>query len=161
MIHKTHMQVMEKKWWSQSVDSQNHLMQSVSCSIMSNSLQPHGLQPARLLCPRNSPGKNTRMDSESLLQDIFPTQGSNLVPLHCRQILYNLKHQGNWNYIIIYPSKRNGLSYDKSYSSLFLNDFKRKFYIGKASKGTIQTSFGQRKEIEIHRHISNSLDFVY
>ena len=26
---------------------------------MSNSLRPHGLQPARLLCPWDSPGKNT------------------------------------------------------------------------------------------------------
>ena len=31
----------------------------------------------RLLCPWDSPGKNTGMDSHSLLQGIFPTQGSN------------------------------------------------------------------------------------
>ena len=36
--------------------------QSVSCSVMSNSLRPHGLQPARIPCPRNSPGKNTGVD---------------------------------------------------------------------------------------------------
>ena len=29
------------------------------CSVMSNSLQPHGLQPVRLLCPWDSSGKNT------------------------------------------------------------------------------------------------------
>ena len=29
-----------------------------------------------------------------LLQGIFPTQGSNLGPLHCRQTLYRLSHQG-------------------------------------------------------------------
>ena len=29
-----------------------------------------------------------------LLQEIFLTQGSNLSPLHCRQILYHLSHQG-------------------------------------------------------------------
>ena len=29
------------------------------CSVMSDCLWRHGLQPARLLCPRNSPGKNT------------------------------------------------------------------------------------------------------
>ena len=50
---------------------------SVSCSAVSNSLQPHGLQPARLLCPRNSPGKNTGVGSQSLLGGIFPTQGLN------------------------------------------------------------------------------------
>ena len=31
----------------------------------------------------------------SLLQGIFPAQGSNLGLLHCRQILYHLSHQGN------------------------------------------------------------------
>ena len=39
---------------------------SVSCSVVSDSL-PHGLQPARLLCPGNSPGRNTGMGSLSLL----------------------------------------------------------------------------------------------
>ena len=34
--------------------------------------------------------------SRALLQGIFPTQGSNLGPLHCRQILYCLSHQGPW-----------------------------------------------------------------
>ena len=32
---------------------------SESCSVVSDSLRPHGLQPTRLLCPRDSPGKNT------------------------------------------------------------------------------------------------------
>ena len=42
-----------------------------------------------------SPGKNTGGDCHSLLQGIFPTQGSNLGLLHCRQILYRLIHQGS------------------------------------------------------------------
>ena len=37
---------------------------------------------ARLLCPWNSPGKNTEVGSCSLLQGIFPVQGSNLNFLH-------------------------------------------------------------------------------
>ena len=36
-------------------------------------------------------GKNTGVGSHSLLQGIFPTQGSNLGLLYCRQILYRLK----------------------------------------------------------------------
>ena len=44
---------------------------------MSDSLQPQRLQPARLLCPWNSPSKNTGVDSHALPQGIFPTQGSN------------------------------------------------------------------------------------
>ena len=43
--------------------------------VVSNSLQPCGLQPTRLLCPRGSPGKNTAVGSHSLLlQRIFSTQ---------------------------------------------------------------------------------------
>ena len=37
--------------------------------------------------PQNSPGQNTGVDSLSLLQEIFPTQGSNPGLLHCRQII--------------------------------------------------------------------------
>ena len=40
--------------------------------------QPHGLEPARLLCPWESPGKNTGVGCHFLLQEIFLTQGSNL-----------------------------------------------------------------------------------
>ena len=56
-------------------------------------LESCGLQPARLLCPWNSPGKNTGVGSHSLLQGIFLIQGSNGGLLHCRQILYHLSHQ--------------------------------------------------------------------
>ena len=44
---------------------------------MSDSLWPHGLQPASLLCPWDSPGKNSGMGCHALFQGIFPTQGSN------------------------------------------------------------------------------------
>ena len=49
-----------------------------SYSIMSDSWWPYRLWPTRLLCPWNSPGKNTGAGSHSLLQGIFPTQGLNL-----------------------------------------------------------------------------------
>ena len=77
-----------------------------SCSVMSDSLRPYGLQPASLLCPCDSPGTNTRVGCHSLLQGIFLTQGSNPDLLHCRQILYGLNHQGS---PIILPSSS---SYD-------------------------------------------------
>jgi len=51
------------------------------------------MEPTRLLCPWDSPGKNTGVGSHSLLQGIFPTQRSNPGLLHCRQILYHLSHQ--------------------------------------------------------------------
>ena len=50
------------------------------CSALQSSLtllQPRGLQPTRLLCPWDSPGKKTRVGCHFLLQGIFPTQGSN------------------------------------------------------------------------------------
>ena len=67
----------------------------VSHSVVSDSLGSHGLQPTRLLCPWNSPGKNTGEGSHALLQGILPTQGSNLDLLHCRQVLYRLSHRGS------------------------------------------------------------------
>ena len=48
------------------------------CSVLSNSLRAHGLQPVRLLCPCNSPGKNAGESCHFPLQGIFLTQGSNL-----------------------------------------------------------------------------------
>ena len=46
----------------------------------------------------DSPGKNTGVECQALLQGIFPTQGVNLCLLcllGCRQILYPLSHQGS------------------------------------------------------------------
>ena len=45
-------------------------------------LRPHGLQPARLLCPWDFPGKNTGVGCCALLQGIFLAQGSNQHLLH-------------------------------------------------------------------------------
>ena len=67
---------------------------SGSHSVVSNSLRPHGLYS-----PWNSPGQSTRVGSLSLLQGIFPTQGSNPALRHCRQILYQLSYKGS-------PSRR-------------------------------------------------------
>ena len=44
-------------------------------SVVSNSLQPNGLQLARLLCPWDSPGENTKVGSCSLLQRNLPNPG--------------------------------------------------------------------------------------
>ena len=63
---------------------------SENCSVVSDSLRPHGLYG-----PWNSPGQNTGMGSLSFLQGIFPTQRLNPGLLHCRQILYQLSHQGS------------------------------------------------------------------
>ena len=57
---------------------------------MSDSLRPHGLYSLW-----NSPGQNTGVGSLSLLQGIFPTQGSNPDLPHCGKILYQLSHKGS------------------------------------------------------------------
>ena len=61
-----------------------------SHSVESDSLWPHGLYN-----PWNSSGRNTGVGNLSLLQGIFPTQGSNPGLPHCRQILDQLSHQGS------------------------------------------------------------------
>ena len=61
-------------------------------SVVSDSFQSYGLEPIRLPCPWDSPGKkNTRAGCHALLQGIFPIQRSNpclLRLLPCRQVLY-------------------------------------------------------------------------
>ena len=66
---------------------------SPSRSVVSDSLQPHGLYS-----PWSSPDWNTGVGSLSLLQGIL-TQGSNPGLLHCRQILYQLSHKAVQIYI--------------------------------------------------------------
>ena len=41
-----------------------------SCSVVSNPQQPHGLQPSRLLCPWDFPGKSTGVGCHCLLRDL-------------------------------------------------------------------------------------------
>ena len=66
----------------------NSIKLSESHSVVSDSLQPHGLYN-----PWNSPGQNAGVGRLSLFQGIFPTQGSNPGLLHCRWILYQLSHE--------------------------------------------------------------------
>ena len=47
------------------------------CSKSFQSLRLPGPQPAKFLCPQDSPGKNTGVGRHGLLQGIFSTQGLN------------------------------------------------------------------------------------
>ena len=89
--------------------------ESESCSVMSDSLQPHGLYS-----PWNSPDQNTEIGSLSLLHVIFPPQGSNPSLPHCRQILYQLSPQG-CPCGIVTPKRQNS---QRSWGSFILH-----FYI--------------------------------
>ena len=68
----------------------NYEHESESHSVVSDSLGPRELHS-----PWNTPGWNTGVGSLSLLQGIFPTQGSNPGLLHCKWILYQLSHKGS------------------------------------------------------------------
>ena len=72
-------------------------VESESGSVVSSSLRPHGLySPFPWNSPWNSPSPwNTGVGGLSLLQGIFPTQGSNPGLPHCRWILYQLSHKGS------------------------------------------------------------------
>ena len=81
-------------------DDNFELYENESCSVVSNSLRPHGLYSSW-----NSLGQNTGVGSLSLLQGIFPTQPQNPGLLHCRWILYQLSHKGSlelFNYCVVY-----------------------------------------------------------
>ena len=85
------------------------IMEWESRSVVSNSLRPHGL-----FSPRNSPDQKTGVGSCSLLQGIFPTQGSTPGLLLCRWILYHLSNQGspssiNFIYHVVYYIPRASL----------------------------------------------------
>ena len=79
----------------------------LACSVISSSLLPHGLQPTRLLCPWDSPSKNTGVGCHFLLQGIFLTQGSNPHLLHLLpwQILYHCVNQEPLRHIKFFISR--------------------------------------------------------
>ena len=67
------------------------------CSVVSNALWPHGLGPARVLGPWDSPGKNTGVSCHFLLQGIALTQGSNPHSCNGRWVLY---HCATWEALL-------------------------------------------------------------
>ena len=67
----------------------------LSCFICVQLIASLWTVAARVLCQWNYPGKNIGVGCHTLLQGIFPIQGSNPGLPHCRQILYCLSHQGS------------------------------------------------------------------
>ena len=67
----------------------------INCLVVPDSLLPQGLEPARLLCPWDSPSKNTGVGCHPLLQGVFLTQVLSPGLLLFRQTLYRLSHQGS------------------------------------------------------------------
>ena len=75
---------------SQPLHNCQDVRESDSRSAVSDFFRPHGLYS-----PWTPPGQNTGVGSLSLLQGIFPMQGSNPGLPHCSQILYELSHKGS------------------------------------------------------------------
>ena len=76
--------VQDKKWYALKYLWQQHLWNvGWCCCLVTKSrltfCDPHGLFPARLLCPWDFPDKNTGVGSHFLLQGIFPVQGWNAI----------------------------------------------------------------------------------
>ena len=96
-LSKLSIKVKVSLWWTEN-NTKNfpNFVCAVLClvtSVVSNCLQPHGLLCPWLLCPWDSPGKNTEVGWHFLLQGTFPTQESN--PGQVDSLLY--KPPGNTN----------------------------------------------------------------
>ena len=110
-----------------------------SCSVMSDSLRPHGLYS-----PWNSPGQNTGVGSLSLLQGIVPTQGLNPGLPHCRQILYQLRHKGSPRILewVAYPfSSRSSWPRNRTRVSCIAGGFFTNWTIREALISWLSSSF--------------------
>ena len=69
------------------------LLKMLGSQLCPTLCHPMDCSRLRLLSAWNSPGKNTRVGSHSLLQEISPTQESNSDLLHCKQTLCYLSHR--------------------------------------------------------------------
>ena len=84
----------------------------LSHSDVSNSLQPHGMQPARLLCPWGLSRQEYWSGLPCPPPGDLPTQESNPGLPHCRQILYRLSHQGSPGLMLIWYTFLTTSQYD-------------------------------------------------
>ena len=83
----------ERKYFMDFHSTWEWMWYMLSHSVMSDSATPMDCGPPGSSVHGDSPSKNTGVGCHDLLQNIFPTQGSNLDLLHCTQILYQLSHQ--------------------------------------------------------------------
>ena len=107
LLHLLHWWVLYHLAPPGKVKSRSHSVVSVYCLYIYTVCI---LYTYRLYSLGNSPGQNTGVGSLSLLQRIFPTQGSNPGLPHCRGILYQLGHQGSLNVLLF--SSSSGVTQD-------------------------------------------------
>ena len=99
------------------------------------------------------------MGSHSLLQGTFPTQGSNPSLPHCRQILYELSHQGSPRILewVAYPFSR-GSSQPRNQTgvSCIVGGFFTS-WIPREAKQTYIDKWNRIESTDINPHINNQL----
>ena len=85
ICHSVHYQFDLRKIWPQVFENRFRVAFGVcACLVTHLCLTLCEPRDCRVLCPWNSPGKNTGVGTPSILQGIFPTQGSNPDLPHCR-----------------------------------------------------------------------------
>ena len=107
---------------------------------MSDSLWPRELQPSRLLCPLDSPGKNTGVGC-CALQGIFPTQGSDP---HLSRLLY-------WQAVslpLVPPGKSSSL-YNSKQNPQMSRKQKWKHSLGSVWHGLLHRTWGSKSALTV------------
>ena len=97
--------------WQACSLSLSHLICAVLCLVAQlcpTLHDPMDCSPPSSSVHTDSPGKNTDVGFHALLQEIFPSQGSNPDLPRCRQILYHLSYQGSPRILewVAYPFSR-------------------------------------------------------
>ena len=124
--------------WCSHLSKPHYEWVGESHSVVSSSLQLHGL-----CSPWNSPSQNAGVGSLSLLQGIFPTQGSNPGLPHCQWILYQLSHKASPRILewVAYPfSSKSSQPRDRTGVSWIEGGFFTNWAIRESSKAAYVTS---------------------
>ena len=109
-------------------------MWSESCSVVSDSLWPHGLYS-----PWNSPGPNTGV--------VFPfSKGSNPGLSYCRWILYQLSHKGSQLIKRVFGNKE----FFKVFKNMLLFFYFFNFYWSIVDYNVMLVSAVQQSDLIIH-----------
>ena len=99
---------------------ENWIKVKVSCTVMSVSLWPHGLLPARLLCPWNFPGKNTGVGCHFFSRESSPPRDWTWVSCIAGRFFTNWvtrkSHKIEYNDTCKKKKKKNTLGQNEVYS---------------------------------------------
>ena len=127
-----------------------------SCSVVSNSFRPHGLQHARLPCPSTTPGACS--NSCPLSQWCHPTISSSVIPFSCLNLS---QHQGLFQWVSSWHQVAKVLEFQlqhQSFQWIFRTDFLQDWLVCSpcSPRDSQESSTPQFKSIN-----SLSLSFLY